>query len=75
MKNQYRGGRLPKKGGGGIGLFAGLKGAWQERGQCFWVEGWDPSGHYNLECKTMNILCVDFIVLLSYNIYLQGKLC
>ena len=34
MKNQYRGGRLPKK-GGGIGLFAGLRGLGKKEGGVF----------------------------------------
>ena len=39
-KNQYRGGRLPKKGGGGLGLFVDLRrGDWQERGGGVVFEG------------------------------------
>ena len=30
MKNQYRGGGIAKE--GGVGQFANLRGAWQERG-------------------------------------------
>ena len=43
---------MPKK-GGGLGLFADLRGggAWQERGGgggVFLMGGWDPNAHYEL---------------------------
>ena len=35
----------------------------------------DKSNTIYLEYKIMNLLCVDFIVLLSWNVCLQEKLC
>ena len=49
-KNQYRGGGLPKKGGGVLGQFANLGGgAWQEKGGgAFEKGGWYPNAHYDI---------------------------
>ena len=50
MKSQYRG-RDCLKGGGGLGQFADLRGAWQESGGGVFEGGWYPNAHYDIDMR------------------------
>ena len=57
-KNQYIGGEIVWKGGGGLGQFVDLRvgGAWQKRGVWwFWGGGWYPYAHCGVGASVLDV--------------------